>query len=113
MSNGTGRPIDVDGITLLVRGGPYGKTGRQVQDHGSDVLDDVLEGTLRAGRRASATWAYSIPAGTAGDLDIEVRFQGGHDRESVTFTTAAATASASLSTGIGTVSLSVERGSEA
>ncbi|MFF4018879.1 AAA domain-containing protein [Streptomyces sp. NPDC001843] len=102
VSNGTGRPVDMDGITLLVRGGPYGKTGRQVQDYRSDVLDDELEGTLRAGRRASATWAYSIPAGTAGDLDIEVRFRGAHDRESVTFTTAAAAVSASLSTGTGT-----------
>ncbi|MEU5697290.1 AAA domain-containing protein [Streptomyces aurantiacus] len=88
LSNGTGRPVDLDGITLLVRGGPYGKTGRQVRDHRSDVLDDGLGGTLRTGRRASVTWAYSIPAGTVGDLDIEVRFPG--DRKSVTFSTAPA-----------------------
>ncbi|MEV0179025.1 AAA domain-containing protein [Streptomyces sp. NPDC050625] len=103
LSNGTGRPVDVDGISLLVRGGPYGKTARQVQDHRSDVLDDELEGTLRTGRRLSATWAYSIPAGTADDLDIEVRFQGAHDRESVTFTTAATTGPASLGTGAASV----------
>jgi transcription elongation GreA/GreB family factor len=89
LSNGTGRPIDLDGITLLVRGGPYGKTGRQVYDYRSDVIDDALEGTLRNGRRVSVTWAYSIPAGVAGDLDIEVRFPA-DDRESVTFGTAAA-----------------------
>ncbi|MEU9304579.1 AAA domain-containing protein [Streptomyces sp. NPDC048269] len=89
LSNGTGRPLDLDGVTLLVRGGPYGKTGRQVEDYRSDVLDEGLKGTLRAGRRASATWAYSIPAGTAGDLDVEVRFPG-RDRESVTFSTASA-----------------------
>ncbi|MGW3170981.1 AAA domain-containing protein [Streptomyces sp. NPDC001153] len=88
VSNGTGRPVDVDGITLLVRGGPYGKTGRQVRDHRGDVLDDPLAGTLRTGRRVSATWAYSIPAGTTDDLDIEVRFPRAHDRESITFTTA-------------------------
>ncbi|MEU2281033.1 AAA domain-containing protein [Streptomyces sp. NPDC013178] len=111
LSNGTGRPVDMDGITLLVRGGPFGKTGRQVQDYHSDVLDDELEGTLRMGRRASATWAYSIPAGTAGDLDIEVRFRGAHDRESVTFTTAATAVPASL--GTGAASLSVEGESEA
>ncbi|MET7604334.1 AAA domain-containing protein [Streptomyces avermitilis] len=91
LSNGTGRPLDLDGITLLVRGGPYGKTGRQVQDYRSDVLDDELEGTLRTGRRVSATWAYSIPAGIAGDLDIEVRFPA-RDRKSVTFSTASAVA---------------------
>ncbi|MEV5126066.1 AAA domain-containing protein [Streptomyces decoyicus] len=91
LSNGTGRPLDLDGVTLLVRGGPYGKTGRQVQDCRSDVLDDELKGTLRSGRRASATRAYSIPVGTAGDLDIEVRFPAG-DRGSVTFSTAPAAA---------------------
>ncbi|MFF4232856.1 AAA domain-containing protein [Streptomyces sp. NPDC001820] len=90
LSNGTGHPIDVDGISLLVRSGPYGKTGRQVQDHQTDVLDDELVGTLRKGRRISATWAYSIPAGTAAELDIEVRFASRHERESVTFTTASA-----------------------
>ncbi|MFJ3223220.1 AAA domain-containing protein [Streptomyces sp. NPDC086783] len=89
LSNGTGRPFELDGVTLLVRGGPYGKTARQVQDYRSDVIDDALEGTLRAGRRVSATWAYSIPAGTAGDLDIEVRFPA-RDRGSVTFSTAPA-----------------------
>ncbi|MFJ3639495.1 AAA domain-containing protein [Streptomyces sp. NPDC090108] len=87
LSNGTGRPFELDGVTLLVRGGPYGKTGRQVHDHRSDVIDDALEGTLRAGRRVSVTWAYSIPPGTADDLDIEVRFPAG-DRGSVTFGTA-------------------------
>ena len=90
LSNGSGRPVGMEGITLLVRGGPYGKTGRQVREHRGDVLDGELAGTLRPGRRASATWAYSIPAGTAGDLDIEVRFPAEHDRPSVTFTTAAA-----------------------
>ncbi|MCX4741792.1 AAA domain-containing protein [Streptomyces antibioticus] len=89
LSNGTGRPLDLDGVTLLVRGGPYGKTARQVQDYRSDVLDDALEGTLRTGRRVSVTWAYSIPAGTAGDLDIEVRFPT-RDRASVTFGTGSA-----------------------
>lgn len=92
LSNGTGRPLEVDGIRLLVRGGPYGKTARQVQDHRTELLDDELGGTLRTGRRISATWAYSIPAGTAGELDFEVQFRGNHQRESVTFTTAAATA---------------------
>jgi transcription elongation GreA/GreB family factor/very-short-patch-repair endonuclease len=87
LSNGTGRPIDVDGIALLVRSGPYGKTGRQVLDYKTEVLDEELAGTLRKGRRASATWAYSIPAGTAAELDIEVRFPSSHDRESITFTT--------------------------
>lgn len=91
LSNGTAGPIDVDGITLLVRGGPYGKTGRQIEDYRTELLDDRLEGTLRKGRRASATWAYSIPAGTAAELDIEVRFPYDHKRESVTFTTAKAT----------------------
>ncbi|MFJ9039081.1 AAA domain-containing protein [Streptomyces sp. NPDC102406] len=92
LSNGTGRPIDLEGISLLVRGGPYGKTARQVQDYKSEVLDDELEGTLAKGRRTSATWAYSIPAGSAADLDIEVRFRGRHERESVTFTTGEAAA---------------------
>ncbi|MGQ4415790.1 AAA domain-containing protein [Streptomyces sp. SAS_269] len=100
LSNGTGRPLHMDGITLLVRGGPFGKTGRQVQDYRSNVLDDELEGTLRTGRRASATWAYSIPADTVGDLDIEVRFAGAHDRESVTFTTAVAAVPTSPGTGV-------------
>ncbi|MET9825034.1 AAA domain-containing protein [Streptomyces sp. NPDC006349] len=94
LSNGTARPIDVDDITLLVRGGPYGKTGRQVQDYRGDLLDGDLEGVLRKGRRASVTWAYSIPPGTAAELDIEVRFPYSHGRESVTFTTARAEASA-------------------
>ncbi|GAA2950333.1 hypothetical protein GCM10020227_16770 [Streptomyces flavovirens] len=86
LSNGTGRPVDVGGIGLSVRGGPYGKSARQVHDHQTETLDDELDGTLRTGRRASATWAYSIPAGTAGELDFEVRFED--ERESVTFTTA-------------------------
>ncbi|MFH9863031.1 AAA domain-containing protein [Streptomyces sp. NPDC017202] len=90
LSNGTARPLDVDGITLLVRGGPYGKTGRQVHDYRGELLDDELTGTLRKGRRASVTWAYSIPAGTADELDVEVRFPHSHDRESITFTTARA-----------------------
>ncbi|UXI81809.1 AAA domain-containing protein [Streptomyces vinaceusdrappus] len=89
LSNGTDRPIDMDGIALQVRSGPYGKTGRQVEDYRTQTLDGALEGTLLKGRRASATWAYSIPAGTAGELDIEVRFLGVQERESVTFTTAA------------------------
>jgi transcription elongation GreA/GreB family factor/very-short-patch-repair endonuclease len=88
LSNGTARPIDVDGIALLVRGGPYGKTGRQVQDYRSELLDEELAGTLHKGRRASVTWAYSVPAGTAAGLDIEVRFPSSHDREGITFTTA-------------------------
>ncbi|MEU3659843.1 AAA domain-containing protein [Streptomyces sp. NPDC032940] len=95
LSNGTDRPIDMDGITLQVRSGPYGKTGRQVQDYRTKTLDDELEGKLLKGRRASATWAYSIPAGTAGELDIEVRFLGAHERESVTFTTAVTASSPS------------------
>ncbi|MFD7379475.1 AAA domain-containing protein [Streptomyces mirabilis] len=98
LSNGTGQPIDVDGISLLVRSGPYGKTGRQVQDYKTEVLDDELEGTLRKGRRISATWAYSIPAGTAAELDIEVRFPSGHERESVTFTTATTSSSVPVAT---------------
>nr|WP_233221839.1 AAA domain-containing protein [Streptomyces carminius] len=90
LSNGTGRPVDAGGIGLLVRGGPHGKTARQVHDHGGDVLDDEFEGTLRPGRGMSATWAYSVPAGTAAELDIEVRFPSSHQgRESVTFTMAA------------------------
>ncbi|MHC3450327.1 AAA domain-containing protein [Streptomyces prasinus] len=96
LSNGTDRPIDVDGITLLVRSGPYGKTGRQVRDYRTETLDEELEGRLLKGRRASVTWAYSIPAGTAGELDIEVRFPSSHDRESVTFTTAVASASVAV-----------------
>ncbi|MGY4924887.1 AAA domain-containing protein [Streptomyces sp. 900105755] len=104
LSNGTGRPVEVDGITLLVRGGPYGKTARQVQDYSGELLDDELEGTLRSGRRLSATWAYSIPVGTADDLDIEVRFRGSHDRESVTFTTAATAVPATLGTGAASLS---------
>ncbi|WP_030756582.1 MULTISPECIES: AAA domain-containing protein [unclassified Streptomyces] len=91
LSNGTGSPLDIAGVTLSVRARPYGKTGRQVQDHRSHVLDGELEGTLRAGRRVSATWAYSVPAGTAGGLDFEVRFPG-RGRESVTFGTASAVA---------------------
>ena len=90
LSNGTGRPIDVGGINLLVRGGPFGKLARQVLDYRTETLDDELEGTLRIGRRLSATWAYSIPAGTAGELDFEVRFTGEEERESITFTTSAA-----------------------
>ncbi|MET7377920.1 AAA domain-containing protein [Streptomyces sp. NPDC005526] len=101
LSNGTGRPVDLDGIGLLVRGGPYGKTGRQVEDSRSDVLDDALEGTLRTGRRVSVTWAYSIPPGTAGELDVEVRFPDSRDRESVTFTTAAAPVSAPVPARVG------------
>ncbi|MBM9509317.1 AAA domain-containing protein [Actinacidiphila acididurans] len=90
LSNGTGRPVDVDGIALLVRSGPYGKTGRRVLDSKAGVLDDELEGTLRTGRRMSVTWAYSIPAGTTAELDIEVRFPSSHGRASITFTTASA-----------------------
>lgn len=86
LSNGTGRPVDASGISLTVRGGPYGKSARRVQDHRTETLDDELDGTLRTGRRLSATWAYSIPAGTAGELDFEVRFLDG--REDVSFTTA-------------------------
>ncbi|MFJ8861275.1 AAA domain-containing protein [Streptomyces sp. NPDC102451] len=86
LSNGTGEPFDVSGIRLAVRGGQYGKSARQVHDYRTEELDDELDGTLRTGRRASATWAYSIPAGTAGELDFEVRFEDG--RESLTFTTA-------------------------
>ncbi|MGW2699916.1 AAA domain-containing protein [Streptomyces sp. NPDC001340] len=100
LSNGTGRPLDVEGITLLVRGGPYGKTGRQVRDYRGDALDAELEGTLRTGRRVSARWAYSIPVGTAGELDIEVRFPRAHERQSVTFTTAAAAVPAPLGAGV-------------
>ncbi len=100
LSNDTAHSIDVDGITLLVRSGPYGKTARQVQDYRTELLDDELEGTLRKGRRASATWAYSIPAGTAAELDIEVRFPYDHQRESVTFTTARATVPAPARAGL-------------
>lgn len=87
LSNGTGAPIDVDGVDLLVRSGPNGRKGRQVRDYQSDVLDDEFVGILRPGRRASVTWAYSIPAGTAGEMDVEVQFPSWLERESVTFTT--------------------------
>ncbi|MHC5705295.1 AAA domain-containing protein [Streptomyces tirandamycinicus] len=90
LSNGTSGPIDLDGVNLLVRTGPYGKTGRRVRDHKTDLLDEELAGTLRKGRRASVTWAYSVPAGTAADLDIEVRFPSSQGRESITFSTAGA-----------------------
>ncbi|MGW9300455.1 AAA domain-containing protein [Streptomyces cyaneofuscatus] len=89
LSNGTGRPVDVDGIRLAVRSGQFGKSARQVSDTRAGLLDDELDGTLGTGRRLSATWAYSIAAGTAGELDFEVRFRGGAAREGVTFTTAA------------------------
>ncbi|WP_329362045.1 AAA domain-containing protein [Streptomyces sp. NBC_01483] len=105
LSNGTGQPIGVDGISLLVRSGPYGKTGRQVQDYKTEVLDDELEGTLRKGRRISATWAYSIPAGTAAELDIEVRFPSGHERESVTFTTVTTSSSVPVATRVATATV--------
>ncbi|MGW4086237.1 AAA domain-containing protein [Streptomyces sp. NPDC004822] len=98
LSNGTDRVLDIEDITLLVRGGPYGKTGRQVRDFRGELLDDELTGTLRKGRRASVTWAYSIPAGTAAELDIEVRFPYEHDRESITFTTAGVAAPAVAAT---------------
>lgn len=88
LSNGTGGPVDLSGIGLSVRGGPYGKTGRRVTDSASGSLDGAFVGTLRTGRRVSATWAYSIPAGTGQELDLEVRFDGTHPRESVTFSTA-------------------------
>lgn len=88
LSNGTGGPVDLSGIGLWVRGGPYGKTGRRVTDSASGSLDGAFVGTLRTGRRVSATWAYSIPAGTGQELDLEVRFGGTHPRASVTFSTA-------------------------
>lgn len=88
LSNGTGGPVDLSGIGLSVRGGPYGKTGRRVTDSASGSLDGAFVGTLRTGRRVSATWAYSIPAGTGQELDLEVRFGGTHPRASVTFSTA-------------------------
>ncbi|MGW1005716.1 AAA domain-containing protein [Streptomyces sp. NPDC002520] len=94
LSNGTNGPVDLDGISLLVRGGPYGKTGRQIRDHRTELLDEELAGTLLKGRRASATWAYSIPADTAGELDIEVRFPSSHGRGSIVFTTTSAAVSA-------------------
>lgn len=92
LSNGTGWPVDLNGIGLWVRGGPYGKTGRQLTAPSADGLDGALDGTLPIGRRTSATWAYGIPAGTLGELDLEVRFGGAHVRENVTFTTARAPA---------------------
>ena len=98
LSNGTDRVLDIEDITLLVRGGPYGKTGRQVRDFRGELLDDELTGTLRKGRRASVTWAYSITAGTAAELDIEVRFPYEHDRESITFSTAGVAAPAVAAT---------------
>ncbi|MDH6228175.1 AAA domain-containing protein [Streptomyces sp. MJP52] len=100
LHNGTGNALDLDGVGLLVRGGPFGKTARQVQDYKSEALDDELDGTVRAGRAVTATWAYSIPAGTAGELDIEVRFRGSHDRESVTFTTVRGATSSGRENGI-------------
>lgn len=87
LSNGTGRPVDLSGIGLSVRGGPYGKTGRQVVDPADGSLDGELEGSLRTGRRVSVTWAFSVPVGTGEELDLVVRFGGTHGRESVTFTT--------------------------
>ncbi|MDR3081218.1 MAG: AAA family ATPase, partial [Streptomyces sp.] len=91
LSNGTGEPVNVEGVELLVRGGPYGKTARRVDDFDAEHLDQSLEGTLRAGGAISATWAYSIPPGTAAELDLEVRFTDRREteRKSVTFTTVA------------------------
>ncbi|MFD5518172.1 AAA domain-containing protein [Streptomyces sp. NPDC127066] len=107
LSNGTGQSIDVDGIGLLVRSGPYGKTGRQVQDYRTEVLDSELEGTLRKGRRISVTWAYSVPAGTIEELDIEVRFPSGQGREGVTFTTVPTAVPAATRVTAGTTSTSI------
>ncbi|MEE1941127.1 hypothetical protein V1L54_17245 [Streptomyces sp. TRM 70361] len=76
LGNGTGRPVDVEGVSLLVRGGPYGKTARQIHNHGGDMLDDELTGALRSGRRVSVTWAYSTPAGTAAEHIVELQRLG-------------------------------------
>ncbi|MEW2220788.1 AAA domain-containing protein [Streptomyces sp. NPDC006990] len=90
LSNGTDTAVDLADVELLVRGGPFGKPARRIEDDG-DLLDEHLEGRLRPGRRASATWAYSVPAGSLGELDFEVRFLCEDERESVTFTTAGVT----------------------
>ncbi|MFR9757453.1 AAA domain-containing protein [Streptomyces sp. TR06-5] len=89
LANGTGRRFDLDPVRVRVRCGVNGRAGRQVEDPGSDLLDDFLEGSLRPGRRVSATWAFSIPRGTLGELDFEVTLAYDEDeRDSVTFTTA-------------------------
>ncbi|MDI3420616.1 AAA domain-containing protein [Streptomyces luteolus] len=94
LDNGTDTALDLDGIELLVRGGPYGKTARQIEDSAGSPLDEHLEGLLRPGRRVAVTWGYSIPAGSAGELDLEVTFRYQDERESVTFTTAGLPAAA-------------------
>ncbi|MBO1330963.1 AAA domain-containing protein [Streptomyces sp. VRA16 Mangrove soil] len=98
LTNTADTAVDVEGVELLVRGGPYGKTGRQIEDDKGDMLDGRLEGVLRPGRSMSATWAYSVPADSIGDLDIEVRFPYARERDKVVFTTAEATAARLLPT---------------
>ncbi|MEU3189068.1 AAA domain-containing protein [Streptomyces sp. NPDC006992] len=96
LSNGTDSAMELDAVELLVRGGPVGKSARRIEDDSGDLLDESLHGLLRPGRRASATWAYSVPAGSLGELDIEVRFPYEDERESVTFTTAGASGAVPL-----------------
>ncbi|MFF3018102.1 AAA domain-containing protein [Streptomyces sp. NPDC057939] len=87
LTNGTPAAFDLSGIELVIRCGANGKAARRILDDDSAVLDENLAGTLRPGRTVSATWAYSVPPGTAGLLDIEVCFPSRLERESITFTT--------------------------
>ncbi|WP_319190704.1 AAA domain-containing protein [Streptomyces sp. DK15] len=91
LTNGTPSAFDLPGIELVIRCGANGKAARRILDDDSAVLDENLAGTLRPGRTVSATWAYSVPPGTEGLLDIEVCFPSRLERDSITFTTDATT----------------------
>ncbi|MFD6415288.1 AAA domain-containing protein [Streptomyces sp. NPDC060194] len=90
VTNGSQRSVDLGGLGVRVRSGPYGKEARELDGPGSARSDHALEGSLRPGRTVSATWAYSVQAGTGAELEIEFRARGDADRPSVTFSTLSA-----------------------
>lgn len=69
IKNGTKKPIDTALFMLNVKAGPEGVTAEQIYD--GDKVGGGFSGTIIPGSAATVKFAYDIPKGAKGTLDIE------------------------------------------
>lgn len=70
ITNGSPKPFDTALVSVNVKAGADGVGAEQIFDSG---VGDVFSGSIVPGSAATSTFAYDIPRGTTGALDIEVQ----------------------------------------
>jgi hypothetical protein len=78
ITNGSGKPFDTALLSVNVKAGPDGVAGEQIFDSDKG-LGDGFSGTIVPGSAATADFAFDIPKGTTGALDVEIQPDMGMD----------------------------------